>query len=69
MVGQASGQVTRVSLPSALSKRALWRSFVTGFVAKLDYEAQLQGLAGRTTDHREGLEAFVEKRAPRFTGS
>ncbi len=52
-----------------LTKRALWRSLEAGFEATLDYEAHLQGIAGRTADHREGLEAFVAKRRPRFTGS
>ncbi|MCB0077893.1 MAG: enoyl-CoA hydratase/isomerase family protein [Anaerolineales bacterium] len=34
----------------------------------LEYEADLQDLAGRTQDHREGVTAFIEKRKPIFTG-
>ena len=34
----------------------------------LALEARLQAGLGQTADHREAVEAFLEKRAPRFTG-
>jgi 2-(1,2-epoxy-1,2-dihydrophenyl)acetyl-CoA isomerase len=52
----------------ALTKRALNRSWDSTLEESLDYEAWLQGIAGATDDHREGLAAFVEKRPPRFSG-
>jgi 2-(1,2-epoxy-1,2-dihydrophenyl)acetyl-CoA isomerase len=52
----------------ALTKRALNRSWDATLEESLEYEAYLQGIAGATDDHREGLAAFVEKRPPRFSG-
>ncbi len=52
----------------ALTRRALDASSDADLESQLELEAALQGIAGRTADHREGVAAFLEKRAPRFTG-
>jgi len=52
----------------ALAKRALSRTHEMNLEEALDYEAQLQSVAGRSDDHKEGVAAFVEKRAPSFRG-
>ncbi len=51
-----------------LLKRALKKSSGTSLDEMLDYEAILQGIAGKTKDHRQALQAFLEKRAPSFRG-
>ena len=52
----------------ALTKQALRQSFANDFAAQLALEDQLQTQAGQTSDYREGVAAFLEKRKPVFTG-
>jgi 2-(1,2-epoxy-1,2-dihydrophenyl)acetyl-CoA isomerase len=40
----------------------------TDFRTLLDREAETHLRCGQTEDHREGVRAFLEKRAPKFTG-
>ncbi|WP_438465013.1 2-(1,2-epoxy-1,2-dihydrophenyl)acetyl-CoA isomerase PaaG [Marinomonas sp. PE14-40] len=53
----------------ALIKRALHASEEQSFDAQLDLERDLQRLAGRSDDYREGVNAFIEKRPAKFTGN
>ena len=52
----------------ALAKRALNRALTSNLEDALEFEAQLQSIAGRSADHKEGVAAFVEKRPAKFKG-
>ena len=64
----AARLATGAPLALALAKRGLQQALESGLEAQLEYEAQLQAIAGRSADHAEGVAAFVEKRPARFTG-
>ena len=51
-----------------LIKRGVLRSAVTDLPTALEYEADLQEIAGKTEDHREGVAAFLGKRPPAYRG-
>jgi 2-(1,2-epoxy-1,2-dihydrophenyl)acetyl-CoA isomerase len=52
----------------ALTKRALDAAAANTLDAQLDLERDLQQEAAHTPDYAEGVRAFLEKRAPNFTG-
>jgi 2-(1,2-epoxy-1,2-dihydrophenyl)acetyl-CoA isomerase len=51
-----------------LTKRAFNRGLYTDLESVLEFEANMQEIAGHTADHLEGVQAFIEKRTPRFKG-
>lgn len=49
-----------------LAKRAFNKAIYPDLEQVLDYEAHLQDIAGHTADHKEGVQAFLEKRPPHY---
>jgi 2-(1,2-epoxy-1,2-dihydrophenyl)acetyl-CoA isomerase len=61
-------QIARAPRGIGLIKRAVNHANLTNLESDLEYEANLQEIAGRTYDYDEGVKAFLEKRTPLFTG-
>jgi 2-(1,2-epoxy-1,2-dihydrophenyl)acetyl-CoA isomerase len=49
-------------------KSVLNQTFEQDFETALKYEAFTQEICLQTQDHKEGLQAFFDKRQPKFTG-
>ena len=60
----AAGPTRAYALTKALANMAIDRSLVE----QLDAEVSMQTEAGKTVDHLEGVQAFLEKRPPNFQG-
>jgi len=51
-----------------LIKRALNKAVHSDLESILEYESYMQEIASFTEDHREGVQAFIEKRKPEYKG-
>jgi 2-(1,2-epoxy-1,2-dihydrophenyl)acetyl-CoA isomerase len=49
-----------------LSKRLFNKAVLPNLEEVLDYESQIQEIAGKRSEHKEGVAAFSEKRIPKF---
>jgi 2-(1,2-epoxy-1,2-dihydrophenyl)acetyl-CoA isomerase len=55
-------------LPFAMIKKTINMSGMIDLATTLEIETESQTVCMQTTDHKEGVAAFKEKRQPRFTG-
>ncbi|KAA0233904.1 MAG: putative enoyl-CoA hydratase echA8 [Acidimicrobiales bacterium] len=72
-LGAAMGLAERIARCSPVAirliKDAMWNGLEAGLEAGLRMEAVAVGLLFSTDDRREGLQAFLDKRAPQWQGS
>ena len=68
LMTEVAERIARGPRSTGLIKRALNRSLLPELEAQLEYEAELQEIAGRSADYDEGVRAFLEKRSPVFSG-
>lgn len=66
--GLARHLATQPTKGLALIKQAINASLANDLDRQLDLERDLQRIAGRTEDYREGVSAFLAKRKPSFKG-
>jgi len=52
-----------------MAKRAIYHNMDVDLRAGLEYETYAQNICRETEDAKEGVKAFVEKRAPKFRGA
>ena len=52
----------------SLIKRLVYKSLETDFEESLRLAGPAQDIARKTNDHKEGIESFIQKRSPKFSG-
>jgi 2-(1,2-epoxy-1,2-dihydrophenyl)acetyl-CoA isomerase len=68
-VALASRIAAQPPLAVQQARRVLEHAARASFEDAADFEAWVQGALGETSDHKEAVAAFREKRAPRFDGT
>lgn len=72
LAGETSAVASRIAQGPLTSYRYMKANVnlaaAVDFRTLLDREAETHLRCGETTDHREGVQAFLEKRAPKFSG-
>ncbi|WP_232059130.1 2-(1,2-epoxy-1,2-dihydrophenyl)acetyl-CoA isomerase PaaG [Kineobactrum salinum] len=67
-LGLAEQLATQPTRGFAFTKQALAASASNSLDAQLELEKELMRAAGKTSDYREGVAAFLEKRKPQYRG-
>jgi 2-(1,2-epoxy-1,2-dihydrophenyl)acetyl-CoA isomerase len=51
-----------------LMKKGIYKALFHDLESQLDFESYAQGICRQTEDHKEGVQAFMQKRKPEFKG-
>ena len=61
-------ELSRGPMSLGLIRKAFWNSFDNSYEEQINLERELQFTAGQSSDFKEGVTAFLEKRDANFTG-